>query len=312
VAIAEVPTAAELRRYPSPLRYPGGKGKVANFIKLLFLQNDLVGHEYVEPYAGGASVALSLLFEDFASHIHINDIDRSVHAFWRAVLDDTDGLCRRIVETPLTVDQWLHERGVQTDADAEPLDLAFSTFVLNRANRSGIINQGGVIGGLDQTGPWKLDARYNREALVRRINKIARFRTRITLTNLDAAELLIRWTTGAESPAMLYLDPPYYVKGAELYQNWYDHDDHVAIASLVRRLQHPWVVSYDAVSAVTEMYRRPKTTMLRYGLQYSARERHAGDEVMFFSKRLAVPRRESPAGIPMEEVDEARHLRLLA
>jgi DNA adenine methylase len=311
VAVGEVPTAAELRRYPSPLRYPGGKGKVANFFKLLFLESDLVGHEYIEPYAGGASVGLSLLFEDFASHAHLNDIDRSIYAFWRAVLDETDALCKRIVDTPLTVDQWRHERQVQTDVDAEPLDLAFSTFVLNRANRSGIISQGGVIGGLDQTGPWKLDARYNRDALVRRIQKIARFRTRISLTNLDAAQLLVRWTTDAEPPAMLYLDPPYYVKGADLYQNSYDHDDHVTIASVVRRLQHPWVVSYDAVPAIIDLYRRPKTTSVLYELQYSANERYAGDEVMFFSGGLRVPRRESPAGISMNDVDDTRH-RLLA
>ncbi|MGV3721810.1 MAG: DNA adenine methylase [Actinomycetota bacterium] len=289
-------------QFVSPLRYPGGKRKVTNFLKLLMLANKLVGHEYAELYAGGASVALSLLFGEFASHIHINDLNRSVHAFWEATLNHHTDLCRRILNAEITMDEWERQRAVQASDSPDLLDLAFSTFFLNRTNRSGIIN-GGVIGGKAQTGTWKLDARFNRAELVRRIEKIARFRSRITLTRLDAAEFLRTGRTRLPSSTLVYLDPPYYVKGEGLYEHFYQHEDHVAIAGLVQNLHHPWVVSYDASPEILSMY--AAVVPLNYGLHYSATERYVGKEVMFFSRGLQIPNVDSPANIPIQTVNIA-------
>lgn len=135
----------------SPLRYPGGKSKLAKFVQLLFRTNDLLDGQYAEPYAGGASVALTLALSEYASVVHINDLDRSIWAFWHAVLWDTEALCARISARRVSMAEWRRQRAVQSDsAAADPLDLAFSTFFLNRTNRSGIIASGGVIGGLAQ------------------------------------------------------------------------------------------------------------------------------------------------------------------
>ena len=134
-------TQNQIRRFPSPLRYPGGKGKVANFIKLLLLENDLLGAEYVEPYAGGASVALNLLFEGFVDHVHINDLDPSIYAFWKVVLDRPDEICQLVRSSPITIDEWQKQRDIQADPDAGELAVAFSTFYMNRTNRSGIITR---------------------------------------------------------------------------------------------------------------------------------------------------------------------------
>lgn len=293
------------RRFPSPLRYPGGKGKVANFIRLLFLDNDLVGHHYVEPYAGGASVALSLLYEEYASHIHINDLDRSIFALWDAVLHRTEALCRRIVDTPITMGQWERQRAVQAAEDPEPLDLAFSTLFLNRTNRSGIIS-GGVIGGRDQSGQWKLDARFNKADLVRRIKKAARYRTRITITRLDAALYIRKVLPDLPLTSLVYLDPPYYTKGEGLYENFYCHEDHVGIAALVRKIRQPWVVSYDAEPEITALY--TDFQRIDYKLSYSAADRCRGAEVMFFSRGLLPPEVASPANIRIGVVDRRRRL----
>ena len=291
------------RRYPSPLRYPGGKGKIANYVKLLLIENDLVGCDYVEPYAGGASVALSLLFEEFASTVHINDLNRSVHAFWRAVLEEADELVARIVDTPVSLDTWEWSRSVQVAADPSLMDLAFSTFFLNRTNRSGIIGGGGVIGGKQQRGPWKLDARYNKRELVRRIRKVARHSSRIKVTGVDAKELLGEFTKKRSETTFLYLDPPYYVKADRLYQNFYKHDDHRDISRLVRRLRCPWVVSYDHAPAIQELYRDLRS--IRYGLQYSAADSYEGTELMFFAPGVRSPEVETPAGIPARRVEIA-------
>lgn len=281
-------------RYHSPLRYPGGKGKITNYFKLLLTQNRLLGVDYVEPYAGGASVGLALLYEDYVGHIHINDLNGGVHAFWDAALNHTDALCDRILASDPTIKQWRQQRDVHRAGDKAPLlDRAFATFFLNRTNRSGIIS-GGVIGGLDQTGPYKIDARYGLDDLVRRIRKVGRHRDRITLTRLDAAELLAQWAD-RDDPAFFYLDPPYYVKGEGLYDNFYEHADHEAVARGVFALKHPWVVSYDAAPQITRMYAAARS--IRYGLSYSAAERQSGSEVMFYSDHLVVPD-ESPSNVP--------------
>lgn len=294
----------ELRasRYPSPLRYPGGKGKVANFIKILMMKNGLIGSDYVEPFAGGASIALALLFEDYVDEIHINDLNPAVYAFWHTVLYDTTQLCDRIEKTPVTMKEWHRQRAVYTSLAPAVEDLGFATFFLNRTNRSGIVS-GGVIGGVDQTGPWKIDARYNTPELANRIRKVGRHRSRVHVTQEDGAAFLERWTKDTCPQALLYLDPPYFVKGEGLYDNFYTAGDHQNIAKVVDKLVNPWVVSYDAVPEVMDLY--GDFSSLRYGLSYSAHTAGKGNEVMFFSPGLDILD-VHPAGISSGKVARAR------
>ncbi|MDQ3821849.1 MAG: DNA adenine methylase [Actinomycetota bacterium] len=295
--------AVEFERYPSPLRYPGGKARLANFVKLLMLRNRLIGTEYVEPYAGGASIALSLLFEEYASHIHINDLNRSVYVFWRCVLNDTEALCSRITDARFDVDEWDKQRAVQSEPDPSELDLAFSTFFLNRTSRSGIISHSGIIGGRRQAGTWKIDARFNRDDLVRRIKRIGRFRSRITVTRLDAKDYLLQSLPAIGDDCFVYLDPPYYVKGSDLYENFYKHEHHAEIAQLVRQLEVPWVVSYDDVPEIRELYSGFRSS--RYSLRYTAARRYAGAETMFYQPDLRTPRVGSVAAVTAEQVAAA-------
>lgn len=289
-------------RFHSPLRYPGGKGKVTNYFKLLLLENDLLGVEYVEPYAGGASVALTLLYEEYVSSVQINDLNPGVYAFWEAALNRTEDLCQRIEDADVTMDEWYRQREVYRSTDpVDGLDLAYAVFFLNRTNRSGII-AGGVIGGQAQMGPWKLDARFNKPDLIKRIRKVGRHRDRITLTNVDALALIEHWGTRTDA-GFLYLDPPYFVKGEGLYDNFYTVEDHAQIAAAVQRLEHPWVVSYDNAPDIVRLYANARRTT--YQLSYSAQERQFGSEAMFYSDGLVIPEQQ-PACIPTQVVDRAR------
>jgi len=273
-------------QFNTPLRYPGGKGRLSQCVADVMETNGLTGGHYVEPYAGGSAVALSLLMLEYASYVHINDLNRSVHAFWWAVLNDTDRLCARIRSERVSMAHWHRQRAVQRDLDADTLDLAYSTFFLNRTNRSGII-MGGVIGGKGQDGPWKLNARFNKADLIHRIERIAALRHSIFLHRLDASELIAKVLPTLPKRSLVYLDPPYYVKGKGLYENHYGHEDHAAIAKQVAKIKQHWIVSYDNVPAIREMYRayRHRT----FGLRYSAQDRYQGSEVMFFSKHLRIP-----------------------
>ncbi len=286
-------------RYVTPLRYPGGKSKLANFMKLVFGANNLIGSHYIEPYAGGASVAFHLLFHDFATHIHINDLSRSVYAFWWSVLEDTDNLCRLICDTPVTMKSWHRQKAIQENSAVySTLELGFSTFFLNRTNRSGIIT-GGVIGGKKQDGDWSLDARYNGPALISRIEKIAQYKDQITLYNQDAAEFITKIIPKLPEKSLIYLDPPYYSKGRRLYENHYRCDDHVAIANCVARIKQKWIVSYDDTPEVRKLY--PGYSKLPYKLSYSANDRHKGSEIMFFCDGLVIPTVENPTGIKVTD-----------
>jgi DNA adenine methylase len=273
-------------------------------MKLVFLENDLVGAEYVEPYAGGAGVALSLLFDEYASHVHINDLNRSVFAFWDVLLNRTEELCRLVESARLDPAEWDAQREIQVADSPDSLALAFSTFFLNRTSRSGIIG-GGMIGGRDQRGGWKIDARFNKPELVARMRRVARFKSRITITGLDAAQYLRTAVSQFEDQLVLmYLDPPYFVKGARLYENFYENADHREIADLVAHLDIPWIVSYDAVPEIGELY--SSYECLSYRLNYSAGQSHLGTERMYLSPLLSAPEVDSPAAVPTRAVELAR------
>lgn len=281
-------------RNATPLRYPGGKGKLTEFLKDLIKINGLEGCTYVEPYAGGAGVALNLLFGGVVSKIVLNDLNPSIHAFWHSVLYENDALCKRITETQVNMDEWYKQKEIQSSAqEHSPLTLGFSTFFLNRTNRSGIINAG-VIGGKEQTGKWKIHARYNKEDLINRIKKIGTLSDSITLYNRDAIVLLNETVPLLEGKVLVYLDPPYYIKGQGLYQNFYQHADHVNIGNIVtNELQSPWIVSYDATKEILDIYKKQKKII--YGLNYSAQRKHVGSEVMFFSQDLVIPNTLNPS-----------------
>ena len=286
----------------SPLRYPGGKRKLSNYIKLVLGQNGLIGAHYVEPYAGGAAVALALLFEGYASHIHINDLSRSVYAFWYAVLYETESLCSRILETPVTMDEWYRQRAIQECAsEVSLLDLGFSSFFMNRTNRSGIIT-GGVIGGKHQNGPYRLDARYNAEDLIERVRHVARHRSQVSIYNQDASVFIAKTLPSLPHNTLVYLDPPYYSKGNDLYENQYKYDDHKRISELVPDIDQRWIVTYDNAPEIVELYEGYRR--ITYCLNYSAADRYGGAEVMFFCNGLTIPAVANPARVSNRAVSK--------
>lgn len=274
--------------FASPLRYPGGKGKLTNFVKLLIEENNLFDDHYAEPYAGGASIALNLLYQEYISQIHINDINPSIYSFWFSVLNHTEELCRLINDIPINIANWKKQKVIQEKKnEVSKLKLGFSTFYLNRTNRSGILN-GGVIGGLKQNGNYKIDARFNKKDLIKRIEKVAYFRDRICLYNLDADIFIKKTLPKLPLNMLVYFDPPYFIKGKELYENHYDKNDHVIISkSIAELVKQYWIVSYDCVFDIKKLYKEYRS--IEYSLNYSAGYNAKGEEIIFFDNRLSIP-----------------------
>ncbi len=275
-------------RYYSPLRYPGGKGKIADFIKVIFKQNLLYDGCYIEPFAGGASVAMELLVQEYATEIFINDIDYSIYCFWYSVLNHTEELCQLIANTKVNVIEWHKQKYIQTNqAEFNVLDIGFSTFFLNRTNRSGIL-KGGIIGGKNQTGKWKIDARFNKNDLIHRIKKIALYKNRIHLYNDDALVFLDKTLSFFPENTLIYFDPPYYKNGKNLYTNFYTHDDHVAISEYLKSLNnYYWILTYDHTPEILNLYREFNYKIFQ--ISYTAGRANFGKEIMVFSKILKVP-----------------------
>ncbi|NUM46120.1 MAG: DNA adenine methylase [Anaerolineales bacterium] len=279
----------------SPLRYPGGKRRLTNFFKLVVLENDILDGEYAEPYAGGASIGLALLFDNYVRKIHINDLDYAVYSFWFSVLNETETICKLIRDTPVTIEEWYRQKNIQNDPNSSLIDKGFSTFFLNRTNRSGIIS-GGVIGGKNQTGNWKIDARFNKANLISRIQKIALYRTRIRLYNMDASKFIIDVLPRLSEHTLVYFDPPYFIKGQQLlYTNFYQPTDHEIVSGLVKNVKQNWIVTYDNVPEIRKIYFGLRHII--YGLNYSAQDRYKGSEVMFISNSLEIPETEDPTKI---------------
>ena len=166
------------------------------------------------------------------------------------------------------------------------MELGFSTFFLNRTNRSGIV-KGGIIGGREQTGKWKIDCRYNRTDLIKRIEKVALYANRIELHNQDAIDFINSIRPILDASVLIYFDPPYYNPGAALYANFYTPDDHRELSEFIKRLECKWMLTYDYTPDIIELYRDSDRRLLT--LSYTAAQKIRGSEMIAFSDNFVVP-----------------------
>lgn len=272
----------------SPLRYPGGKACMRELIASVLRLNDLTCGHYAEPYAGGCGLALELLYGGFVGDVHINDVDPAIWAFWHCVLNETEAFVELVHRTPITVKEWRRQREIARSEDSSDLlKLGFAAFFLNRTNRSGVIKSAGVIGGLDQSGTYKIGCRFNREQLACRILRVAKYREQISLTNLDALKFLTRMRRELPSRSLMFIDPPYFNKGSTLYTSFYRPEDHAGVASKVLASDRNWVVTYDDTPEIRALYRARR--QFCFDINYTLHEKRVGTELLIASKGIKMP-----------------------
>lgn len=267
----------------SPLRYPGGKSKLAGFFADVIAEAGLHGATYVEPFAGGAGAGLALLHHGIVDRVVINDLDPAVFAFWSSVRNEPADFVRRINTVPLTLEEWAHQKLIYKTADArDPFALGFAFFYLNRTNRSGVLNAG-VIGGKSQSGTYRIDARFNRDELARKVQDIGNVADQIELTFDDGRKCVQQWAP--QQNTFLYVDPPYVEAGGSLYLNAFDDRDHALLArSLTENNAHRWLLTYDDAPLVRSLY--ASMDPFDFELHYSAHKVGRARELLVASDPL--------------------------
>ncbi|HVV67410.1 MAG TPA: DNA adenine methylase [Candidatus Saccharimonadales bacterium] len=276
-----IKTKTHRKHLYTPLRYPGGKTSLFEFFSHVIESHNWKDVIYIEPYAGGAGAALSLLILGKVNAVIINDYDPAIYSFWLSIINDTDSFIEKIETTELTIEEWQKQKKIYKAADLNrPLDLGFATFYLNRTNHSGILNAG-PIGGMAQTGKWKMNARYNKTSLINKIRLIQSKKDKISVTHKDGIEIIKEY--GSTDKSFFYVDPPYFIKGTDLYLNAFKLEDHENLANTLNEFKNSkWLLTYDNEPEIRQLY------VLRnyrpFDLRYSAHPNSgSGSELMFFS-----------------------------
>lgn len=271
----------------SPLRYPGGKSGFTPFLADVLDLNGLSDCCFIEPFAGGAGAALNLLWSGLVKRIVINDIDKAIASIWQSILYNTDNFLKLLRDTPVNVDEWRFHKHIYTNpGEHTELELGFATFYLNRTNRSGVL-AANPIGGIKQSGKWKIDARFNKKELSNRIKAIASMAKAISVYSIDAIDLLNEVSTWSET-RFVYLDPPYFAKGADLYLNHYVAEDHEKLANqLTGGTNYPWLATYDESEHIRWLYRYCDITS--YNLSYYVAKWRKGVELCISPMSITLP-----------------------
>ncbi len=270
----------------SPLRYPGGKSSLTKFLADVLAVNQLSGCTFIEPFCGGAGAALNLLFSGTVSKIIINDADFSIYAFWYSILNNTEQFIECIYNTPITIEEWYIQKKIYTNSK-DIFKRGFATFYLNRCNISGIL-KANPIGGIHQTGKWKIDARFNKDNLVCKIKSIASKRDNINVFCLDIFDFLNKLNLHYTENFFIYFDPPYYKHGPKLYMNSFNNEQHRQLADFLKcSHSNSWIMTYDDTEYIRSAY--SYANIESFSLNYFAHKAKKGVELLIYPQGLVVP-----------------------
>ena len=279
----------------NPLRYPGAKSKVFDYVEKLLEVEGLKGCTFYEPFAGSASLSWRLLEENAVDNVVINEKDPLLYHFWKAVFENTEGLIQKIEQTEISIDTWKEcakYKELSYLIGKTSVEIGFAGLFLNRTNFSGIL-KANPIGGIEQKSDYKIDCRFNTKKVIEAIQSIAGFANRVTVSNEDAIEFMRRALKYKRNrKTFVYIDPPYYKEGPGLYRYFFTEKQHHELAKFIKTKGFPWLLSYDDVNEIRKLYNR--RTCVNLYLDYSVKTSKKGKEILI--SNLEIP--------PMEQETE--------
>nr|DAH68836.1 MAG TPA: DNA adenine methylase [Bacteriophage sp.] len=272
----------------NPLRYPGAKSKLYNYIyKLLVFENKL-NCTFYEPFAGSASISLLLLENKAVKRAVLNELDPLLYYFWYSVFNHTDELIKMISDTEISLENWhklSHYRNSDYLAHKTPVEIGFAGLFLNRTNFSGIL-KANPLGGLQQKSRYTIDCRFNKIRIIESIRQLSIFRDRIDLFNMDAIDFMKQELKYKRNKSIfVYIDPPYYKEGSNLYRCYYTPEQHKDLAKYLLPKSFPWLISYDDAPEILNLYRQ--NSPLTIHMDYSVHTSRKAEELLI--SNLEIP-----------------------
>lgn len=271
----------------NPLRYPGAKSKLYEYIKNLIECENKVGCTFYEPFAGSASLSLMLLENKIVEKAIINEKDPLLYWFWISVFHYTEELLYLIENTDITIDNW-HEfvkyRDNEYIKDKLPQEIGYAGLFLNRTNFSGIL-KANPLGGLQQLSQYKIDCRFNKNSIIQSIKMLSTFKDNIEIYNEDAVEFMKSYLRYKHNKKIfVYIDPPYYNEGPGLYRYFFTHEQHLDLSKYLKSKIFPWIISYDDTEEIRDMY--SKKSYINIYLDYSVKTCKKGKELLISNMEI--------------------------
>lgn len=268
---------------------------MTDLIRSIRALNSLNATDLAEPFAGGAGASLSLLYGADTRQIWLNDRDRAIFDFWWSLLNRSGAFLEKLRDTPINIAAWYQQRKTYLSKQkTSRIDRGFSTFYLNRCNRSGVIINGGPIGGYEQAGDWKLDVRFNKKELIQRCEKVAEYRDRIKPFNKDGIDFIQNLNLDRTT---LFIDPPYYGKGNLLYLNLLTKDYHTKLSKVLRTMKNAaWILTYDDCPEIRQLYDQ-WANVRSFSLRYTAAQKRRGQEILITPKWMVLPQVQASGSI---------------
>lgn len=276
-----------LPRDVTPLRYPGGKGVLKYFLANSVLNNNLKGGVIVEPFCGGSGATIPLLKSGIIEELWMNDASPLISSFWESLFFNTNELVKLIKETPVCMKTWnACKEVVDSPYKHDTLKLGFSSFFLNRTNRSGLL-MGGPIGGKNQSGPYLMQCRFNKEKLISRVLSVASLRDKVKIDNIDGVDFLKKTESMVDS-SLVFIDPPYVKQGYNIYRKYsFKKHDHVRLSEYIQRSKWKWIITYDDHQLVKDLYSGDAVQSMR--IDYFSKKEKSNNEIIFAAQSCILP-----------------------
>lgn len=280
--------AQALTRDLTPLRYPGGKGSLKYFLANALVDNGLYGKALVEPFCGGAGASIPLLEAGMIDHLYLNDKSPAVFNFWKNVFFNTGEFLNVISKCDVTLEEWGRQKHIANNPnDYSSIEVGFSTFFLNRCNRSGLLSAG-PIGGMEQAGKYKIDCRFNKENLINRIEKISSFRDKVSVSGQDASVFLESLSDDVLNESLIFIDPPYVAQGKSLYKGYsFSEKDHEEFSRYIKQKAWKWIITYDDHPLIHALYAERAVGVIE--LSYLMQSAKLGRELLVASTHCRIP-----------------------
>jgi DNA adenine methylase len=230
----------------SPFRYPGGKTWLVPEVRRWLASLPARPRVFCEPFCGGATVGLSVLFDGLTDRLTLVELDEDVAAVWQTILNgQADDLIDRIARFQVS-----HEsvRRVLRGAYQNLAERAFATIVRNRVQRGGILAPGASLMKRGENGRG-LASRWYSETLQKRIKAIHAKRGCITFIHGDGVEYMRK--NADQNDMVFFVDPPYTVAGRRLYvHSDIDHEELFRVASTLRG---DFLMTYDEARPIRDL-----------------------------------------------------------